>query len=448
MTVRLRFAPSPTGYLHAGNARTALINWLYAKKHNGVFILRLDDTDFERSKLEYEEGIYEDLRWLGLSHDEFFKQSDRMENYEQAANLLKNTNRLYPCYETEEELTFKRRAQLARGVPPKYDRASLKLTQEQMAAYEKEGRKPHWRFLLQPGTVQWVDLAHGTLTFDADNLTDPILVREDGSPVYTLSSVVDDIDSTVTHIIRGDDHITNTAIQIQLFEALGKNANDITFGHLPLISGEQGENLSKRLGSISLRNFRAENIEPMAINAYLGRLGTSEEILPYLNLEELTSQFDIKKFGHASPRFSTEILKRLNEKILHTMPFVQAKVKLESLGYSMITEDFWTNYQANLTTIEDIKKIYDICYGNISVIKQDNHFIATALEFLPSEPWDETTWALWTGHIKEATKLSGKSLFMPLRLALTGEEHGPEMKKIILSMGRELSLKRLKDSMS
>lgn len=448
MTVRLRFAPSPTGYLHAGNARTALINWLYAKKHNGVFILRLDDTDFERSKLEYEEGIYEDLRWLGLSHDEFFKQSDRMENYEQAANLLKNTNRLYPCYETEEELTFKRRAQLARGVPPKYDRASLKLTQEQIAAYEKEGRKPHWRFLLQPGTVQWVDLAHGTLTFDADNLTDPILVREDGSPVYTLSSVVDDIDSTVTHIIRGDDHITNTAIQIQLFEALGKNANDITFGHLPLISGEQGENLSKRLGSISLRNFRAENIEPMAINAYLGRLGTSEEILPYLNLEELTSQFDIKKFGHASPRFSTEILKRLNEKILHTMPFVQAKVKLESLGYSMITEDFWTNYQANLTTIEDIKKIYDICYGNTSVIKQDNHFIATALEFLPSEPWDENTWALWTSHIKEATKLSGKSLFMPLRLALTGEEHGPEMKKIILSMGRELSLKRLKDSMS
>lgn len=448
MTVRLRFAPSPTGYLHAGNARTALINWLYAKNHDGVFILRLDDTDFERSKPEYEEGIYEDLRWLGLTHNEFFKQSDRMQNYEQAANLLKNIDRLYPCYETEEELTFKRRAQLARGVPPKYDRASLKLTQEQIAIYEKEGRKPHWRFLLQPGVVQWDDLAHGTLTFDAENLTDPILIREDGSPVYTLSSVVDDIDSSVTHIIRGDDHITNTAIQIQLFEALGKSSKDINFGHLPLISGEQGENLSKRLGSISLRNFRADNIEPMAINAYLGRLGTSEEILPYLSLDELAAQFDIGKFGHASPRFSTEMLKRLNEKILHNMPFAQAKEKLDALDYTMITEDFWVNYQANLTTIKDIKKIYDICRGTISVVKQDRSLIQSALEFCPPEPWDENTWATWTGRLKEATGLSGKSLFMPLRLALTGEEHGPEMKKIILSMGYNTVIQRLKDAVA
>lgn len=446
MTVRLRFAPSPTGFLHAGNARTALINWLFAKHHQGVFILRLDDTDTERSNREFEEGIYEDLKWLGLVHDEFFKQSDRLEHYAKATESLKATGRLYPCYETEEELTFKRRAQLARGVPPKYDRASLKLTEEQIAAHEAEGRKPHWRFLLNPGSIEWVDLAHGTLTFDADNLTDPILVREDGSPVYTLSSVVDDIDSNITHVIRGDDHITNTAIQIQLFQALGKNIEDLYFGHLPLISGEQGENLSKRLGSISLRNFREDHLDPMSINSYLAKLGTSEEILPFITLEDLTTTFDISKFGHASPRFSVEMLKRVNEKLLHLMPYAIAKQKLENLGYTMIDESFWQTYQSNLLVIDDIKKLYDICYGTITPIKQDGSFIATALETVPETPWDEATWSTWSSHIKEKTGLSGKALFMPLRLALTAQEHGPEMKKIILAIGRDRAIQRLKEA--
>lgn len=446
MTVRLRFAPSPTGFLHAGNARTALINWLFAKHHKGVFILRLDDTDLERSKREFEEGIYEDLNWLGLVHDEFFKQSDRLERYAQATESLKASGRLYPCYETEEELTFKRRAQLARGIPPKYDRASLNLTQEQISTYESEGRKPHWRFLLNPGSIGWNDLAHGTLTFDADNLTDPILVREDGSPVYTLSSVVDDIDSTITHVIRGDDHITNTAIQIQLFQALGKNIEDIYFGHLPLISGEQGENLSKRLGSISLRNFREDHLEPMSINSYLAKLGTSEEILPFITLEELANTFDISKFGHASPRFSVEMLKRINEKLLHLMPYAIAKQKLESHGHTMIDESFWQTYQSNLLVIDDIKKLYDICYGTIIPVKQESSFIAIALETAPDSPWDETTWSIWTARIKEKTGLSGKALFMPLRLALTAQEHGPEMKKIILDIGRERAIHRLKEA--
>jgi glutamyl-tRNA synthetase len=446
MTVRLRFAPSPTGFLHAGNARTALINWLFAKHHKGVFILRLDDTDLERSKREFEEGIYEDLKWLGLIHDEFFKQSDRLERYGQATESLKAAGRLYPCYETEEELTFKRRAQLARGVPPKYDRASLNLTQEQIAAHEAEGRKPHWRFRLNHGTIEWADLAHGTLSFDADNLTDPILVREDGSPVYTLSSVVDDIDSTITHIIRGDDHITNTAIQIQLFQALGKNIETLYFGHLPLISGEQGENLSKRLGSISLRNFREDHLDPMSINSYLAKLGTSEEILPYTTLQELANTFDISKFGHASPRFSVEMLKRINEKLLHLMPYAIAKQKLESNGYTMIDESFWQTYQSNLLIIDDIKKLYDICYGTITPVKQDASFIRAALETAPETPWDEGTWSTWSSRIKEKTGLSGKALFMPLRLALTAEEHGPEMKKIILNIGRERAIHRLKEA--
>lgn len=448
MTIRLRFAPSPTGYLHAGNARTALINWLFAKHHHGVFILRLDDTDLERSKPEYEQGIYEDLKWLGLVHDEFFKQSDRLQNYEQATSLLKSSGRLYPCYETEEELTFKRRAQLARGVPPKYDRSSLKLTPEQRTAFENEGRRPHWRFLLEPGLIQWIDLAHGQLTFDAENLTDPILIREDGSPVYTLSSVVDDIDASITHIIRGDDHITNTAIQIQLFEALGKNIRELHFGHLPLISGEQGENLSKRLGSISLRNFRADGIEPMSLNSYLAKLGTSDEIVPFLSLSELAETFDMSKFGQASPRFSSETLARLNERLLHHMPFSMAKEQLAALGYTMITERFWCDYQSNLVTLSDIKKLYDICYGTIIPVKQDPHFIQAALETLPDAPWDETTWSLWTTALKALTGLSGKALFMPLRLALTGEEHGPEMKKILLSIGREATLHRLHNAMS
>jgi glutamyl-tRNA synthetase len=446
MSTRLRFAPSPTGLLHVGNARTALVNWLFTRKTHGAFILRFDDTDLERSKEEYKEAILKDMEWLNLTIDESFKQSDRLSRYQEAIQKLETDERLYPCYETPEELEFKRRRLRAQGKPPIYDRAALKLTEAEKRKLEDDGRKPHWRFLLKSGTVSWQDMCHGLLEFDAENLSDPILVREDQSPVYTLSSVVDDIDTHISHIMRGDDHITNTAIQIQLFEALGKDSTSITFGHLPLITGEQGESLSKRLGSLSLQSLREEGVEPLAIMTYLAKLGTSDEMLPCLSLQELIESFDFSKFGQSSPKFSLEGIYRLNEKLLHILPFENAASQLQTMGLSNITQDFWQQMQKNLTKLKDIKDLWEICHGSIQPVIEDKEFIKTATELLPVEPWNEDTWKEWTNAVKQRTNKNGKDLFMPLRKALTGESHGPEMKTLLPCIGREKSLKRLTHS--
>jgi len=446
MTVRVRFAPSPTGMLHIGNARAALINWLFAKKHKGVFMLRLDDTDLERSEERFAKAIFEDLAWLGLNHQEFAKQSDRFDRYREAMQQLIDSGRLYPCYETAEELDFKRKRQLAKGQPPLYDRASLALTEDQKAAYQAEGRKVHWRFRLDPGVIAWNDLIRGPAQFHGERLSDPVLVREDGAFLYTLTSVVDDLDFSITHILRGEDHVTNTAVQIQLFKALnGEKPVDIAFGHTTLLMDVKGQGLSKRLGSLSLSEMRENGIEPMAINSLIARLGTSLPVEPVLELETLADHFDLGSFSRTPPRFDEQELLILNHKLFHSMPYDKVKDRLGAMGASDIDESLWLLIQSNLQTLKDVKDWQTICHGQLrgTIAPEDKAYIEAALAALPPAPWSRETWALWTNSLKETTGRKGKSLFMPLRQALTGMEHGPEMKDLLPVIGPERSKERL-----
>jgi glutamyl-tRNA synthetase len=440
---KLRFAPSPTGYLHLGNTRTALINWLYARAHRGQFILRLDDTDTVRSQQKYADQIQEDLAWLGLSYDEIVKQSERLGRYEQAAEELKAKERLYPCYETPEELDLQRKIQLSSGKPPLYNRASLMLTSDQLEKYNKEGRKPHWRFKMEKGEIRWKDLIRGDVVFQGDLLSDPILIREDGSPVYALASSVDDLELEITHILRGEDHVTNTAVQIQIMEALSGRPDDILFGHLALISGSKGEGLSKRTGSLSLMELRKEGLEPMAINSLLSKLGTSDPITPHISLKGVLAEFDIQTFGRATPKLDSEDLWQMNTKILQILPFDQIKPHLDSLGMGEATPEFWVLIQKNLDKFHDLKEWWMICYGHKSFREENKNLLEVAEHFLPPEPWDESTFKAWMNEVREETGLKGKDLFMPIRRALTGQEHGPELKDLILVMGRPKILKRL-----
>ncbi|HBN22568.1 MAG TPA: glutamate--tRNA ligase [Holosporales bacterium] len=441
--MKLRFAPSPTGNLHVGNARTLLLNWLYAKKKEAQFVLRFDDTDLERSKDEYAEQIKKDMVWLGLTYDSVVKQSDRLNLYQEAAEKLKKSGRLYPCYETKNELDFKRKRQLSQGRPPIYDRTALRLSADEIAAFEADGRRPHWRFQLEDVTISWQDAAHGELSFEAKHFSDPILIRENGAPVYTLSGVVDDLDLGITHIIRGDDHLSNTAIQIHLMEALGGDGKDFVFAHLPLLTGADGEGLSKRLGSLGLKDLKEENYEPMALVNYLGNLGNSEESDIALNLEAFIDSFDLSKFGKSSPKFSQEDLQRANGKFLQVVPFEQIKERLDALGFTKTTKDFWNTIQGNLTLLTDVKEYEDICFSTINPKIKEQDFIEQAKEILPKAPWDEETWGQWTSALKTQTGRKGKALFMPLRQALTAEDHGPEMKKLLPFIGYEKTLKRL-----
>ena len=436
----LRFAPSPTGRLHVGNIKIALLNWLFARRNNGKFILRMDDTDLERSSKEYEQGIIEDLKWLGMNYDALEHQSARHNSYEAAVEALKKTNRLYACYETPAELEIKRKRQLARGKPPIYDRASLNLTPEDIARLESEGRKPHWRFKLEQNLIAWEDMIHGLIEINGDKQSDPVLIREDGTPVYTLSSVVDDIEMGITHIIRGEDHIANTAAQIQLIEALGANPKDITFGHMPLVMNEQGGGLSKRYGSYSILEERDRGIEPMAIISLLARLGTSDSIVPFKSMEEVIAQFNIKQVSRNSPKFSTDELVRLNSKLLHEMPYSMVKDRLETDG---VNEKLWNVVKGNISVFPEALEYKEICYGEWQPEIEDAEYIALARKLLPDSPWDENVWAEWTSKLSETTGRKGKTLFMPLRKALTGLEHGPEMKLLLPLIGHDKTAARL-----
>jgi glutamyl-tRNA synthetase, bacterial family len=339
MTVLVRFAPSPTGLLHVGNARVALINWLFAKAHGGYFLLRFDDTDRERSRPEYVDGINEDLLWLGLAWDKKAFQSRRLDRYAAAAETLKAGGRLYACYETPEELEYKRKRLLARRQPPVYDRAGLRLTPAERRKAEAEGRKPHWRFKLEHHTVRWDDVVRGDSHVECASLSDPVLIRADGTFLYTLPSVVDDIDFAVSHVLRGEDHVTNSAPQIQMFQALGAAAP--AFGHLPLMTDISGAGLSKRLGSLSLRDLRGQDIDPMAVNSLLAKLGTSDAIEARASLEQLIDEFDIGHFGRATPKFDPVELGHLNARLLHAMPFDEARPRLAAIGLGDASAAFW-----------------------------------------------------------------------------------------------------------
>jgi glutamyl-tRNA synthetase len=445
MTI-VRFAPSPTGLLHVGNARTAMLNYLFVRHAKGKFFLRIDDTDTERSKPEYEAAILEDLAWLGMTHDIFARQVERADAHARAAEALKASGHLYPAYESADELDRRRKRQIAMHKPPVYDRAALKLTAEERAKLEDEGRKPHWRFKLSQTKVKWHDSVRGDVEIDTAHLSDPVLIREDGRFLYTLPSVVDDVDFHITHVIRGEDHVTNTAAQIEIFEALAatadKGAKVPHFAHFPLLVGVGGVALSKRIGSLSLREIREMGIEPLALASYLAKTGTSDAIELRPTLEVLAEEFSFDKIGRAPAHFDPAELDGLNAKLLHAMPYEAVADRLAQLGIDSAA--LWDAIKPNLTKLSDAADLAALVTGTITPIIEDAAFIAQAADILPPEPWDETTWSAWTKSITAATGKRGRDLFHPLRLALTSRESGPEMKKLLPIMGRMKTLARLK----
>lgn len=437
--IKVRFAPSPTGYLHVGNVRTALVNWLFVKKNGGHFMLRIDDTDTERSKKEYEDAIKEDLNWLGITWDSLVKQSDRFDRYEIARKKLVESGRLYACYETPQELDVQRKMLASRGLPPIYNRSALKFTDAEKKNYESQGRRPHFRFLLNDEAIEWDDLIRSKAHFKATHMSDPVLIREDGVPLYTLASVVDDGELDATHVIRGEDHVSNTAVQIQIYEALGYKVP--TFAHMALLKTKEGE-LSKRLGGNDIRSMRESGILPMAINSLLARMGTSDPVEPVLSMPALAEGFDFKKFGRAPANYDAAELDKLNEKLLHQLPFAAVQNQLP-----FADEAFWNSVRANVKNMAEAKQWWEILHGKVdshqSLVASDQEFLAQASRLLPPEPWDETTYDTWLATVKPSTERKGKELFMPIRKALTGLEHGPELKKLLPLLGAEKTKQRL-----
>ncbi|MCX2697193.1 glutamate--tRNA ligase [Ochrobactrum chromiisoli] len=455
MTVTVRFAPSPTGYIHIGNTRTALSNWLYAKKNGGKFILRYDDTDVERSKQEYADAIAVDLAWLGVTPDRIEYQSKRFDVYAKAVEKLKQAGLLYACYETADELERRRKLRLARRLPPVYGREALKLTDQEKVAFEAEGRKPHWRFLLpnfesDPFTttrteVHWDDLVRGPQTVDLASMSDPVLVREDGTYLYTLPSVVDDIDLGITHIIRGDDHVTNSGVQIAIFKALG--AEPPVFGHHNLLTTVSGEGLSKRSGALSVGSLRESGYEPMSVASLAILIGTSESVSAASDMNALAERFDLAAISKSSAKFDPAELDTLNRALLHEMPFEKAKGRLEKLGIAGDqAEAFWLTVRGNLERFNDATHWWQIINGELpeklELSEEEQAFVQEAFKLLPAEPWDKQTWKIWTDAVKAATGRKGKMLFMPLRIALTGQAHGPELADLLVLIGPERTKSR------
>lgn len=440
MSVVTRFAPAPTGRLHVGNIRTAIHNWLWARKHGGRFILRLDDTDRERSSEEHAEGIREDLAWLGLAPDEEHRQSLRFDRYESAFERLREAGRVYPAYETAQELDLKRKVQLSRGRPPVYDRAALALTGPDRARLEAEGRTAHWRFRLDhDAPIEWDDLIRGRQHFEPALLSDPVVRREDGSWLYMLPSSVDDIDLGITHVLRGEDHVTNTALQIQMFEALG--ARPPSFAHEALLVGSEGK-LSKRLGSLGADALREQGIEPIALVAKLARLGTSLPVEPATGPATLIATFDFATFGRAPARFDLDELAQLNARIVHQLPF---EAVADRLPAGMVAED-WTAIRPNLKSVAEAADWWTILHGHVEAkaADEDRPLIEAAAEAAAEIGWAESPWPQLVSRLKERTGRAGKALFRPLRLALTGRESGPEMAALLPLIGRDEAIVRLR----
>jgi len=432
----VRFAPSPTGYLHIGNARIALWNYLLARTIGGRFILRLDDTDTERSKEEYAEALKEDLSWLGVRWDALERQSLRVARYVEILERMKQSGLIYPAYETPEELDRKRKRQQARGLPPVYDRASLRLTVEERAALEAMGRAPHWRFRLSGNRVEWRDGVRGDCHIETASLSDPVLVRADGTVLYTFASVVDDHDMGVTDIIRGEDHVANTAVQIEIFRALGGEPPH--FAHINLITAASGEAMSKRTGALSIRSFRAMGADPLAVATVAALTGTSESVQPFASMDDLAARADLAKISRALTRFDPEEIMQLSARILHGRPFEAVREALAAQGIAgPKAEAFWLAVRPNLQAVDEALSWWHVVNGPIAPhVRPDPELIEAARGLLPPEPWDESTWGQWSEAVKQATGRKGRALFMPLRLALTGLDHGPELKLLLPLIGR------------
>ena len=437
---RSRFAPSPTGLLHVGNARSAVLNWAYIKSKGGQFILRIDDTDKERSKKEYEIGIKKDLSWLGINWDKTFNQSDRLEIYDKGIQKLKMKKRIYPCFESSEELSLKKKSQLTSGKPPIYDRSALNLSDKEINQLLNSGKQPHWRFKLFDQKIEWNDLIKGNVSFDSKNLSDPILVREDGSLLYHLPSVIDDIEEGITDIIRGDDHISNTAFHIQIFEALDSVVPK--FGHHPFLTDQEGKGFGKRLGSLSIEKMRLDGFENITLLNYLLSIGSSLNLSKEIKIETLLNTFDISNISTSSPKFSIEILKILNKDILQKYDFLDIKDKILDLGIENINIDFWKFVKNNIDFLKDCLDWKSIITSINSSSNIDDNFLNKAAELLPTEPFDHNSWDEWTSLIKEKTGKKGKDLFMPLRVALTGKEKGPELKYLMPLLSKDLILRK------
>ncbi|WP_281966716.1 glutamate--tRNA ligase [Roseovarius nanhaiticus] len=427
-----RFAPSPTGYIHVGNLRTALMNWLIARKAGGTFILRIDDTDPVRSKEEYVDGLKYDLEWLGLTWDRVERQSERLDRYHEAADKLREMGRFYEAFETPTELDLKRKKQLNMGRPPVYDRAALALDEAEKDRLRAERGPGVWRFKLHQERIEWADGILGPISIDAASVSDPVLIRGDGQVLYTLASVVDDTEMGVTDIVRGSDHVTNTATQIQIIEALGGHVPN--FAHHSLLTGPQGESLSKRLGTLSLRDLRAAGIQPAALLSLMARLGSADPIELRTDMQSLLDGFDISRFGSAPTKFDVNDLYPLTAHYLQGLDYASVKDRIAELG---VPEDvaplFWQVTRDNITTLGDLDAWWAMFRDGAEPVidDEDAEFIAVAMTLLPEGPLDETSWSTWTTAVKEETGRKGKGLFMPLRKALTGQAHGPEMAQVL-----------------
>ncbi|MEP1201475.1 glutamate--tRNA ligase [Tateyamaria sp.] len=423
-----RFAPSPTGYIHVGNLRTALMNYLIARKAGGTFILRIDDTDPERSKEEYVDAIKADLEWLGLHWDRVERQSERLDRYAEAADTLRANGRFYEAFETPTELDLKRKKQLNMGKPPVYDRAALGLSEAEKDALRAERGQGVWRFKLDQTRIEWTDGILGDISIDAASVSDPVLIRQDGQVLYTIASVVDDMEMGVTDVVRGSDHVTNTATQIQIIEALGGTAP--RFAHHSLLTGPQGEALSKRLGTLALRDLRERGVEPMALLSLMARLGASDPVELRTEMAELIEGFEVSRFGSAPTKFDEADLFPLTGRYLQSLPLDAVAERIEAISVSSeLAPAFWTVMRDNIETLDDLEGWWTLCRdGADPVIEdEDREFVAQAIAMLPDGPFTPDTWGAWTGAVKEATGRKGRGLFMPLRKALTGQAHGPDM---------------------
>ena len=428
--------------LHVGNARAALFCFLFAKKHDGQFVLRLDDTDRERSTQAFADAIKADLDWLGLKWDETARQSDRFERYDGVFETLVAQGHVYACYETPEELERKRKRQLARGKPPVYDRAGLALSADEKATLEAEGRSAHWRFKLSGNQVTWRDLVRGEQKIDTASVSDPVIRRADGSWLYTLPSVVDDLDMNISHVIRGEDHVTNTAAQVELIAALGGEVPE--FAHFSLMLGADGSGLSKRLGSLALADLRDSGLEPISLNAHIARLGTADPVVPAQTMQEIIDGFDMARLGRAPARFDPEDVTRLNARILHETPYAAVAERLAEIGAPAQAE-FWEAMRGNIEKFADMQNIMALINGPITPVVEtdDADYIAQARILLPDAPFDTDSWSDWTARLKDETGRKGRALFMPLRMALTGQSHGPEMQHLLYHIGYDEAVARL-----
>ena len=443
MTIKVRFAPSPTGFLHVGNIRAALINYIYAQKNNGKFYLRFDDTDIERSKEEYKEAIIEDLEWLGINYDKLYKQSDNLDRYEECKNKLIKSGRLYECYESQGELNIQRKSQIASGQKPIYDRASLRLTNEQKQKLKDSGIKPYYRFLLEDKKTSWDDKIKGKIIYYGRHFSDPVLIRENGMPTYTFCSVIDDIDHQITDIIRGEDHITNTAIQIQIFESLGSKIPN--FAHLALVQAISGK-ISKRIGGFDIRSLRKQGFEAMTLINFLTQIGTSKALEIHKNTKEIINDFNFSKFSKSATKYDINELNIINHKLLQIIDFAHIKDRINNYDLNQnITKDFFDKIKSNLNFLHEIKIWIEICFTEFRYPNkiEDKDFLQLVAKLIPQDTKDINCWPTWLKDIKNHSKRQGQDLFMPIRLALSGQNKGPELTNLINLIEKEEIIKRL-----